>query len=109
MAEPKPNGSVRGPRAVALVGPYGSGKSTLFEALMLAGGASLRRADPRSRSMGTEIRLGHCSFLGEAWAILDCPARSSSPTRPKARSPSPISRSWCARRPRRAPAPWRRC
>ncbi|MFN7001762.1 MAG: GTP-binding protein, partial [Elioraea tepidiphila] len=23
--------------------------------------------------MGTELRLGHCDFLGEPWALLDCP------------------------------------
>jgi elongation factor G len=64
----------RSPRAVALVGPYSSGKSTLFEALMDAAGAAVKRpADPRNRPMTTEVRLGHCTYLGDAWSILDCP------------------------------------
>lgn len=63
-----------GPRSIALVGPYGSGKSTLFDALMTAAGAPVKRiADVRSRSMTTELRLGHCTYLDEPWAILDCP------------------------------------
>ncbi len=63
-----------GPRSIALVGPYGSGKSTLFDALMVAAGAPVKRgSDARSRSMSTELRLGHCTFLDEPWAILDCP------------------------------------
>ena len=62
------------PRAVALVGTYGSGKSALFEALLEAAGTRLRRnGDPKLSEPSTEIRLGHCTFLGDAWAILDCP------------------------------------
>ena len=61
------------PRSVAIVGPYGSGKTTVFEALMAAAGTPIRRGDPKSRRMGTEVRLGHCTFLGDSWSILDCP------------------------------------
>jgi elongation factor G len=70
------NASANGtrPRSVALVGPYSSGKSTLFEALMAAAGSPVRRSvDARNRAMSTELRLGHCSFMGDSWSILDCP------------------------------------
>jgi elongation factor G len=64
----------RSPRSVALVGPYSGGKSTLFEALMEAAGAPVKRpADPRNRPMTTEVRLGHCTYLGDQWSIVDCP------------------------------------
>lgn len=65
----------RRPRAVALIGPQGSGKSTLFEALLAAAGSPTgrRTGDSRQRAMGTETRLAHCTFLDEAWALLDCP------------------------------------
>jgi elongation factor G len=64
----------RSPRSVALVGPYSSGKSALFEALLDAAGAPLKRpADPRNRPMTTEIRMGYCTYLGDKWTILDCP------------------------------------
>jgi elongation factor G len=66
--------NVRGPRAVALVGPYSSGKSCLFEAMLEAAGASVKRpADPRNRPMTTEVRVGHCTYLDDEWAVLDCP------------------------------------
>jgi elongation factor G len=60
------------PRSVALVGPYGSGKSTVFEGLMAAAGAPLRRVSD-ARHRGSELHFGHCSYLGDAWCIVDCP------------------------------------
>lgn len=64
-----------GPRCIALIGPQGAGKSSLLDA-MLAGtgpGAAPRRRDAAGRTTGTELRLAHATFMGDAWAILDCP------------------------------------
>ncbi len=62
------------PRSVALVGPQGSGKSALFDALMEAAGGQVKRpSDLRNRPMTTVTRVGHCTFLKDAWSILDGP------------------------------------
>jgi len=75
-----------GPRCVALVGPYLSGKTTLMEQLLFTSGAISRRgsvregntvgdhsAEARARQMSTEVSTGSTEYLGESWTILDCP------------------------------------
>jgi elongation factor G len=57
-------------RTVAFVGPYGSGKSTLFEAMLAAAGASRRRGAERA---GNDLHLAGCRFMDEAWTLIDCP------------------------------------
>src|SRR5436190_14624727 len=74
------------PRCVALVGPYLSGKTSLLEAMVFAGGTTNRRgrvgdgssvgdrsAGARARQMSTEINVADATFLEDPWTILDCP------------------------------------
>ncbi len=80
-----PNGSAA-TRAVALVGPAGTGKTSLAEALLFSAGAITRQgsveagntvgdASPEARARGgsTEINLMHFDYMGERFALIDTP------------------------------------
>ena len=73
-------------RAVALVGPAGTGKTSLAEALLFASGAINRQgsveagssvgdASPEARARGssTEVNLTHFDYLGDRFALIDVP------------------------------------
>ncbi|MCB2060852.1 MAG: 50S ribosome-binding GTPase, partial [Novosphingobium sp.] len=73
-------------RAVALVGPAGTGKTSLAEALLFASGAISRQGsvdagttvgdaspEARARSGSTEINLMHFDYLDDRFALIDVP------------------------------------
>jgi len=73
-------------RVVALVGPAGTGKTSLAEALLFASGATSRQgsveagssvgdASPEARARGgsTEINLMHFDYMGDRFALVDLP------------------------------------
>jgi len=75
-----------GPRCVALVGPYLSGKTTLLESLLFVSGAIGRRGtvkegntvgdsspEARSRQMSTELSVASYQYLEDPWTVLDAP------------------------------------
>ena len=79
-------GKSNGTRVIALVGPAGAGKTSLAEAMLFAAGASERLgstangssigdSSPEARARGgsTELNLYNFSYLGDDFAILDCP------------------------------------
>ncbi|HVJ35749.1 MAG TPA: elongation factor G [Terriglobia bacterium] len=74
------------PRCAALIGPHLSGKTALFESLMLLTQALPRKGNardgyalgdnsPEARQRGTSVELcmATTSFLGESWTFIDCP------------------------------------
>lgn len=75
-----------GARCAALVGPYTSGKTTLFEEILFACGAIDRRGsvkegtttgdtapEARARGMSTEMSVAGAEYLGERWTFIDAP------------------------------------
>ncbi len=75
-----------GPRMIAIVGPYGSGKTSLLESLLHAAGATTRKgqvsagntvgdpsAEARARQMSTEPNAAVMTWLGDSYAFIDCP------------------------------------
>jgi elongation factor G len=78
--------SSQGTRVIALVGPAGAGKTSLAEAMLFAAGttdrlgstangSSIGDSSPESRQRGgsTELNLYNFNYLGDSFAILDCP------------------------------------
>ena len=78
--------SPRGPRCIALVGPFQSGKTTLLEAILArtdtipragsvdagttVGDAS---AEARQHRMSVTLTAATTAFMGESYTFLDCP------------------------------------
>ena len=75
-----------GPRCVALVGPFQSGKTTLLEAILARTGAVARQGtieagntvgdaskEARHHKMSVELSVATTTFMGDAYTFLDCP------------------------------------
>jgi elongation factor G len=82
MTQTKPSG----PRNIALVGPYTSGKTTLLESILSVTGRVSRKgsvnegntvgdssAEARDRSMSVEVNVATTDHMGDEFTFLDCP------------------------------------
>lgn len=78
--------SPRGPRCIALVGPFQSGKTTLLEAILARTGAIARAGsvdagssvgdsstEARRHKMGVGLSAATTTFMGDTFTVLDCP------------------------------------
>jgi elongation factor G len=75
-----------GPRCIALVGPFQSGKTTLLEAILARTGAIQRQGsveagttvgdagkEARHHRMSVEASFATTSFMGDSYTFVDCP------------------------------------
>src|SRR3979409_1384364 len=87
MATGNGNGtSPMGPRCIALVGPFQSGKTTLLEAILARTGAIQRQGtveagttvgdaskEARDHRMSVELAAATTTFMGDSYTFIDCP------------------------------------
>src|SRR5437763_4474149 len=77
---------VSGPRCIALVGPFQSGKTTLLEAILARTGAVGRQGtvdagttvgdaskEARDHRMSVELSVATTEFMGDSYTFADCP------------------------------------
>src|SRR6201995_2101676 len=75
-----------GPRCIALVGPFQSGKTTLLEAILARTGAVQRQGtveagttvgdsgkEARQHKMSGEVAVATPTFMDDAYTFIDCP------------------------------------
>ncbi|MGH6788899.1 MAG: elongation factor G, partial [Pseudolabrys sp.] len=78
--------STKGPRCIALVGPFQSGKTTLLEAILARTGAIQRQGtveagstvgdaskEARHHKMSVEVSVATTNFMGDNYTFIDCP------------------------------------
>jgi elongation factor G len=78
--------SPRGPRCIALVGPFQSGKTTLLEAILARSGTIQRQGtveagttvgdaskEARHHRMSVEMTVATTTFMGDSYTFIDCP------------------------------------
>jgi elongation factor G len=76
----------KGPKCIAIVGPFASGKTTLLEALLTRTGAIPRQntvssgstvgdhsPEARAHQMSVEATVATTEFMGESLTFIDCP------------------------------------
>src|SRR4030095_10958643 len=87
MAQNGKNGTrATGPRCIALVGPFQSGKTTLMEAILTRTGAVQRQGtveagttvgdgskEARHHRMRVDLSVATTTFMGETFTFVDCP------------------------------------
>ncbi|MBO0753660.1 MAG: 50S ribosome-binding GTPase, partial [Bradyrhizobiaceae bacterium] len=84
--ESGPRGPGVGPRCIALVGPFQSGKTTLLEAILARTGAIQRQGtveagttigdaskEARHHKMSVEATVATTSFMDDSYTFIDCP------------------------------------
>ncbi|MBV8567193.1 MAG: elongation factor G [Methylobacteriaceae bacterium] len=75
-----------GPRLIAIVGPFQSGKTTLLESILVRGGGLQRQGrvqdgttigdaspEARAHAMSVEANVASAEYLGDRYTFLDCP------------------------------------
>ncbi len=80
------NGRAVGPRCIALVGPFASGKTSLLEAILARTGAIDRQgtvaagntvgdasAEARAHGMSVEANIAEATFMDDVFTFIDCP------------------------------------
>ena len=79
-------GTDAGPRCIGIVGPFGSGKTSLLEAILARTGAISRQGtvgagntvgdaapEARAHAMSVEVNVASAEFMGDTYTFLDCP------------------------------------
>jgi elongation factor G len=80
------NGRKTGPRCIAIVGPFASGKTSLLEEILartgtidkpgaVANGTTVGDSSPEARAhaMSVELNVAETEFMGDSYTFIDCP------------------------------------